>query len=169
MPYGPRMDEETGSERHILEAHLDQNRAIVVSKVSGLSWEQATRRLGPSATSAAGILKHLIDVERWWFRRNLDGEADVPFSWSDDEPDLEFQFGPEETLDSLIAEYARACDESRAVAARYELTDQIHPPGPGEPRSSLRWVYVHMIEEVARHNGHLDIYREVIDGQVGYE
>ena len=159
------MDEETGSERHILEAHLDQNRATVVRKVSGLTWEQATRRLGPSATSAAGVVKHLIDVERWWFRRNLDAQDDVPFAWSDTEADLEFAFGPEETVDSLIAEYGRACDESREVAARYELTDQIRAPRAGEPRSSLRWVYVHMIEEMARHNGHLDIYRELIDGQ----
>jgi uncharacterized damage-inducible protein DinB len=159
------MDEETGSERHILEAHLDQNRATVVRKACGLTWEQATRRLGPSATSVAGIVKHLIDVERWWFRRNLGAEDDVPFAWSDTEPDLEFSFGPDETLDSLIAEYVRACDESRAVAARYELTDRIRAPRDGEPRSSLRWVYVHMIEEVARHNGHLDIYRELIDGQ----
>ena len=111
------------------------------------------------------MLKHLIDVERWWFRRNLDAQDDVPFAWSDTEADLEFEFGPDESLDSLIAAYGRACDESREVAARYELTDQIRAPWPSAPRSSLRWVYVHMIEEVARHNGHLDIYRELIDGQ----
>lgn len=159
------MDEETGSERHILEEHLDQNRATVARKAAGLTWEQATLRLGPSATSVAGVLKHLIDVERWWFRRNLGAEDDVPFSWSDSEPDLEFAFTDDDTLDSLLAEYVRSCDESRAVAARYELSDQIRAPHAGEPRSSLRWVYVHMIEEVARHNGHLDIYRELIDGQ----
>ena len=163
------MDEETGSERHIVEEHLDANRATVVRKVSGLTWEQATRRLGPSATSAAGVLKHLIDVERWWFRRNLGAEDDVPFSWSDTEPDREFEFGPDDTLDSLIAEYGRACDESRAVAAQYQLTDQIRAPRDGEPRSSLRWVYVHMIEEVDRHNGHLDIYRELLDGTTDRE
>lgn len=159
------MDEENGSERHILEQHLDENRATVVRKARGLTWEQATRRLGPTATSVAGIVKHLTDVERWWFRRSLAAEDDVPFSWSDTEPDLEFEFGAQDTLDSLIAEYERACEESRAVAARYELTDRILAPHPGEPRSSLRWVYVHMIEETARHNGHLDIYRELIDGQ----
>lgn len=159
------MDEENGSERHILEGHLDENRATVVRKASGLTWEQATRRLGPTATSIAGIVKHLTDVERWWFRRSLAGEDDVPFSWSATEPDLEFELGAHDTLDSLIAEYERACDESRAVAARYELTDRILAPHPGQPRSSLRWVYVHMVEEVARHNGHLDIYRELIDGQ----
>ena len=141
----------------------------MVGKASGLTWEQATRRPGPTATSIAGIVKHLIDVERWWFRRNLDAEDDVPFSWSDTEPDLEFELGPEDTLDSLLAEYGRACDESRAVAARYELTDRIRASRDGEPRSSLRWVYVHTIEEVARHNGHLDIYRELIDGQTDHD
>jgi uncharacterized damage-inducible protein DinB len=158
------MDEETGSERHILEAHLDANRATVVRKVVGLSWEQATVRLGPTPTSAAGILKHLIDVERWWFRRNLAGEDGVPFTWTDDEPDLEFEMGPDDTVATLVAGYERACAESRDVAAGYELTDRLRRSGPGQPLSSLRWVYVHMIEEVARHNGHLDIYRELLDG-----
>jgi uncharacterized damage-inducible protein DinB len=161
------MDSETGSERHILEAHLDENRATVVRKCTGLSWEDATRRLGPTATSVAGVLKHLIDVERWWFRHHLAGETGVPFSWSDDEEDLEFEMSDTDTLEGLIAEYDLACGESRAVATAHGLDDQIGRPVHwlGGARPSLRWVYVHMIEETARHNGHLDIYRELIDGQ----
>ena len=161
------MNEETGSERHILEAHLDQNRATVVRKVTGLSWELATRRLGPSATSVAGILKHLIDVERWWFAHQLDGQAETTFTSSDDNPDGDFELGPDDSLEALIALYAAACAGSREICARHELTDQIRLTRPGEPRSSLRWVYVHMIEETARHNGHLDIYRELLDGTTG--
>jgi uncharacterized damage-inducible protein DinB len=162
------MDEQTGTERHILEAHLDANRATVVRKSSGLSWEQATRRLGPSATSVAGVLKHLINVERWWFRHNLDAEDGVPFDWSDDIPDLEFEFGPADSLDSLIVAYEVACAQSRDVAAGYELTDQMNRPESNGNRPSLRWILVHMIEETARHNGHLDIYRELIDGQTDH-
>ena len=159
------MDEQTGSERHILEAHLDGNRATVVRKCEGISWEEATRRLGTTSTSIAGILKHLIDVERWWFRYHLDGQDDVTFFWSDVVPDLEFEFDADDTLASLIAGYEAACADSREVAARYELTDQLLRPERDGNRPSLRWVYVHMIEELARHNGHLDIYRELIDGQ----
>jgi len=158
------MDEQTGSERHILEAHLDDNRDTVVRKVTGLTWEQATRRLGPTPTSAAGILKHLINVERWWFRHNMAAESGVPFTWSEDVPDLEFEFVPEDSIESLLDEYRVACQESRDVAARFQLTDQMLRPERNGNRPSLRWIYVHMIEELARHNGHLDIYRELIDG-----
>jgi len=159
------MDEQTGSERHILEAHLDQNRATAVRKATGLTWEQATVRLGPTPTSVAGILKHLVNVERWWFRHHLAGEEDVPFDWSADDLDLEFELQTDDTLESLIDAYEVACAESRAVAAQYDLTDQVRRPERNGNRPSLRWVYVHMIEELARHNGHLDIYRELIDGQ----
>jgi len=162
------LDEQIGTERETLEAHLEQNREIAISKVRGLSWDQATTRLGASATSAAGIIRHLTDVERWWFRRHLAGENDVPFRWSDTEEDLEFVFSHDDNLDAVIADYEAACAESREITARYELTDQaIRPDHTGE-RPSLRWIYVHMIEETARHNGHLDIYRELLDGEIGY-
>ncbi len=160
---------ETGSEREVLEDHLDDNRATVVRKVSGLSWDDATRRLGPTPTSVAGILKHLIDVERWWFRVHLAGEAGVRMSSTNDNPDGDFELGPDDSLDALIAEYAVACDESRTIAARHELTDRCVMPRANGGRPSLRWIYVHMIEELARHNGHLDIYRELIDGQTDRE
>jgi uncharacterized damage-inducible protein DinB len=159
------MDEQTGSERHILEGHLESNRATAVRKVSGLTWEQASRRLGPTPTSVAGILKHLINVERWWFRHNLAGEPDVAFDWSDDIPDLEFDLAAADSLETLIAAYGVACEESRVVATRFGLTDQMRRPEESGSRPSLRWIYVHMIEELARHNGHLDIYRELLDGQ----
>jgi uncharacterized damage-inducible protein DinB len=159
------MDQQAGSERHILEAHLDGNRATVVRKVTGLTWDQATTRLGPTRTSVAGILKHLVNVERWWFRHHLAGESDVPFDWSDEDPDLEFDLAPSDSVESLVADYELACEQSREIAARFDLTDQLTRPEADGNRPSLRWVYVHMIEEVARHNGHLDIYRELLDGQ----
>lgn len=163
------LDEEHGTEREMLEAHLDSNRAIVVSKVTGLSWDDATRRLGPSATSAAGVVRHLADVERWWFRRHLDGQDEVPFRWSESERDREFTFDASDSLDAIVTDYMVACAESREVAARYALEDQLTRPDEGNFRPSLRWVMCHMIEETARHNGHLDIYRELLDGRVGFE
>ena len=162
------LDEEKGTEREMLEAHLDGNREVVVLKVRGLSWELATRRLGPSATSAAGIVRHLTDVERFWFRHHLDGQDGVPFRWSDTEPDLEFEFDETDSLESVIADYLAACDESRQVAARYELDDQMLRPEASGNRPSLRWILVHMHDETARHNGHLDIYRELLDGATGF-
>ena len=162
------LDEERGTEREMLEAHLDANREIAVVKVTGLTWERATQRLGPSATSAAGIVRHLTDVERFWFRRHLDGQDDVPFRWSDTEPDLEFEFGDSDTLEAVIADYRAACEESRQVASRYQLEDQLTRPEDSGNRPSLRWVLCHMIDETARHNGHLDIYRELLDGRTGW-
>jgi hypothetical protein len=162
------LDEEHGTEREMLEAHLDGNREVVVLKVSGLSWKQATQRLGPSATSAAGIVRHLTDVERWWFRRHLDGQDNVPFRWSDTEADLEFEFDDTDSLEAVLADYQAACAESREVAARYELDNQMTRPEDSGNRPSLRWILVHMHDETARHNGHLDIYRELLDGTTGF-
>lgn len=73
--------------------------------------------------------------------------------------------GPDDTLDALLAASAVACDESRVIARGLALEDQAVRATRGGRRPSLRWVYVHMIEELARHNGHLDIYRELLDGQ----
>ena len=159
------LDIEHADERATLEAHLEANRETVLRKCSGLTWEQATRRLGPTPTSVAGILKHLVNVERWWFRHNLAGEDGVPFDWTDDDLDLEFEMEPDDSLDGLLTAYAAACDDSRAIAAGLALDDQAARSWHGRGRPSLRWVYVHMLEELARHNGHLDIYRELIDGQ----
>lgn len=162
------MDSETGTERELLEAHLDGNRAEVRRKATGLDEEQARRRLGVSATSVAGIVKHLTDVERWWFRHQLGGEEHVPFAWTDDDPDLEFEIGETETLADLLDEHDLACVESRQAAAPHGLDDQIARSvrWMDGQQPTLRWVYLHMIEETARHNGHLDIYRELLDGQI---
>lgn len=159
------LDIEHADERTTLEAHLEANRGTVLRKCRGLSWEDATRRLGPTPTSIAGILKHLINVERWWFRHTLGGDGDVPFDWTDEDPDLEFELEPDDSLEALLVAYGQACDESRAIAAGLALDDQAARTWRDQGRPSLRWVYVHMIEELARHSGHLDIYRELIDGQ----
>ena len=165
------MSVESASERELLESHLESNRADVRRKCAGLSWAQATERLGVSPTSAAGIVKHLTDVERWWFRHQLEGEEGVPFAWSDDVPNLEFEFADGENLEGLLVGYDQACEESRAAAARHRIDDQIvrSVRWLGDARPSLRWVYLHMIEETARHNGHLDIYRELLDGTTDAE
>jgi len=157
-------DIEKSGEREMLEAHLEDTRETVVAKCAGISESDARRKLGPSNTSVAGILKHLTNVERWWFRRQLAGEENVAFDWSDSQIDLEFIISDDETMETLLTSYSQACEQSRAIAAGMDLDDVAVRALDNGKRPSLRWVYLHMIDENARHNGHLDIYRELLDG-----
>jgi hypothetical protein len=158
----------TADERVILETFLDLYRDIVKRKVRGVSEEDAARRLVPSATTLAGIVKHLRWVELNWFQRVLAGRAEEempPPPWTDEDPDADFRLEPGETVEQVIADYDAECERSRAVAASHSLD------GLGSHRrmgpTSLRWIYVHMIEETARHAGHADILREQLDGATG--
>ena len=153
-------------ERPTLEAFLDVQRNAVTRKVRGVSEEDAGRRLVPSASTLGGIVKHLRWVELYWFQRILAQAPDTELpliSWEN--LDATFGLEPEDTVDGLIVQYDTQCDLSRQVAALYELADTA--PHPKLGKVSLRWIYVHMIEETARHAGHADILREQIDGTVG--
>jgi hypothetical protein len=155
-------------ERVILETFLDMYRDIVKAKVRGLSEEDAVRRLVPSATTLAGIVKHLRWVELNWFQRVLAGRPEEDFPpppWTDEDPDGDFWLEPGETVEQVIADYDAECERSRATAARHSLDDLGTHRRMGA--TSLRWIYVHMIEETARHAGHADILREQIDGTTG--
>ena len=155
-------------ERPTLEVFLDLYRNEVTRKVRGMSEEDARRRLVPSATTLGGIVKHLRRVELHWFQRTLAQTPDSelpPIPW--DDPDATFRVEPEDTLEGLIADYDRQCELSRRIAAQHELADTAPHPHPELGKVSLRWIYVHMIEETARHAGHADILREQIDGTVG--
>jgi uncharacterized damage-inducible protein DinB len=155
----------TGDEREVLEAFLDLYRDIVVRKVTGISAEAARRRLVPSSTTLAGLVKHLASVEREWFQSVLDrrSAAEVEVRVADDGWGVDSA----ETVDDLIADYERAFAHSRLVAARFALEDTAPMPRVG--RVSLRWIYIHMIEETARHAGHADILREQTDGATGFD
>ncbi len=152
----------TGAEREMFEAFLDAQRREVVRAVRGVSAADANRRLVPSLTTLAGILKHLSAVERSWFQRRLAQRdpADIDGRAFGDDPS--WTVGPDESVDDLIAEYDWACAQSREVAAGCQLDDAVPHERLGEV--SLRWIYAHMIEETARHAGHADILREQIDG-----
>jgi uncharacterized damage-inducible protein DinB len=157
----------TGTEREVLEAFLDFYRGVIVRKVAGLSEDEARRRLVPSMTTLAGLLKHLTGVERGWFQRRLaqrSVEQVGPNSRGDDQS---WVLSEDDTVASLAAEYEAACAESRRVAAQFALDDAV--PHPRLDRVSLRWIYVHMIEETARHAGHADILREQTDGATGVD
>ena len=149
-----------GGEREVLEAFLDFQRAAVRRKTAGLSEQQARRRLVPSATTIAGLLKHLAVVEHNWFERIL---ARQPSQLPD--PDATFALGEDETVGDVLATYDAACARSREIAANFALDHKVPQQDLGQV--SLRWIYAHMIEETARHAGHADILRELTDGSTG--
>jgi uncharacterized damage-inducible protein DinB len=153
-------------ERTMLDGWLDLHRATVARKCAGLSDEDAVRSLVPSATTVFGIVKHLLWVERGWFQRRLGGREFVDPPFSDADPDGEFRPAPGETLGGVLAEYAEECARSRAVSSAMALDDIGAIQRDGDD-VTVRWVLTHMIEETARHNGHLDILREQLDGVTG--
>jgi uncharacterized damage-inducible protein DinB len=162
----PEDDARSEGERATLEGFLDYYRVVVVRKLAGLSVEDATRRLVNSDSTLLGIVKHLGYVERNWFQMRLDGQ-DLPVPWTDDDPDADFRIEPDESIESVAAWYQEQCALSRRLSASVPSLDQLANKGGRQAPASLRWILVHMIEETARHAGHMDILREQIDGATG--
>ena len=161
----PKYPLSVGTERDLLEQHLEFCRQTVIYKVTGISKENGVKRLGPTATSVLGVLRHLTEVEYWWFQDRLAGVEYTDARSSEHNPDGEFDIQETDTVDSLLAGYLSACENSRKFAAVRELDDLAAHARPRDNlQPSLRWIYLHMIDETARHAGHLDIYRELIDG-----
>ena len=154
----------TSSEREMLESFLDFHRGIVVRKVADLSNLAATQQLVPSQTTLAGLLRHLAVTERQWFQQVLSGHP-APAGEEAEDPDTSWVVSEADTVPGLIASYQQECERSRVAATSRDLDDTVPHPVLGEV--SLRWIYVHMIEETARHAGHADILRELTDGTTG--
>jgi uncharacterized damage-inducible protein DinB len=155
-------------EREMLEAWLDFHRTTLLLKAEGV--DEAGRKARPVRTSMLslhGLVRHMADVERSWFQRVLTREPGVPdlFYVADvEDSDLAPLDGAvwEDDLAAWLAE----CDQSRLTAGGRGLDDE-GLTRSGKP-CTLRWIYVHMIEEYARHNGHADLIRELVDGEVGW-
>jgi uncharacterized damage-inducible protein DinB len=153
-----------GEERAMLNGFLDWYRAVVVNKVTGLSRADATQVMTPSGMSPLGIVAHLIEVETGWF--------DEIFAGSPPREDLidygDFKIRAVDTIDSIVAGYQEACSLARKHVDAADSLDQLSA-GATERRGrvSLRWILIHMLEETARHAGHLDLMREQIDGATG--
>jgi uncharacterized damage-inducible protein DinB len=160
-----RRDHAAGGERETLESFLDDYRDILVRKVAGLSDADARRRLVVSRTTVGGLVKHLRWAEYGWFAQLLQERVDD--NRRPHERSWEFEFLAGESLATLVAEYQQQCEESRRIAARYHLDHQVPHRRLGSV--SLRWIYVHMIEETARHTGEVDILREQLDGATGFD
>lgn len=158
-------------ERDVLVGFLDAMRDAVARKMDGVS-DAHMRDVGvPSGTSLGGIVKHLADVERWWFQASFAGRA-LEFIGTDADPDADWRVQADDTLGALLERYRAACDESNRIVAAAASLDE---PAAAEwddaawgPVPTLRWILVHMIEETARHAGHADILRERLDGRTGW-
>lgn len=156
----------TLGEREMLEGWLEFHRVTLVLKCEGL--DDADRKSRPVPTSKLslhGLVRHMAEVERGWFRRVFHSEPDTPYIWADPEiDDSELEPLDDADWDADLAAWYTECDASRAATAGRGLDETgEHRDGP----CSLRWIYTHMIEEYARHNGHADLIREMIDGAVG--
>jgi Protein of unknown function (DUF664) len=153
-----------GDELATQTALLDFLRDTVVMKVAGLTDEQAfSRPVSPSALSPAGIVKHLTGVERFWFSIDFAG-ADLEWPWTEENSHGNFLLDPRDTLAAIVADYRVECARSRDVVATAGLDDTARG---ADLSFNLRYALAHLIEETARHLGHLDLLRESIDGVVG--
>ncbi len=144
-------------------------RAIIHWKCEGLSEADAHRSVLPTSPymTIAGIVSHMRWVEHSWFEVLLLGRPAVgpQFDEGPEDADMMVEGVP---LERLLGEYERQCEVSNEITAAHALEDVGRHPGYKADQTSLRWILLHMIEETARHAGHMDIVRELLDGGKGY-
>ncbi len=153
----------TGPERPMLQVFLDWQRATLLHKCAGLTGAQlAERAIPPSGLSLLGLVRHMTKVERSWFRQRFAGELiDSPFG-EDNQADFE-RVDPARAA----ADYARLTEEFKLADAAVANASLDETFTHNNEVMSLRLIYLHMIEEYARHLGHADLLRERIDGATG--
>ncbi|WP_055481801.1 DinB family protein [Sphaerimonospora mesophila] len=158
----------TWDERATLATFLDYVRATVHAKCEGAAEEHARSAPLPTSplTTMSGLVSHLHWVEYFWFQVVFLGEEDRG-PWTEDDPDRELRIGVERPLAELLAEYEAQCARYRELVASHDLDDTAKRAFPQGRNVTLRWIIMHLIEETARHNGHLDILREMADGVTG--
>jgi len=155
-----------GDERTILQGFLDYGRKSLLVKCAGLSGAQLTQRaVPPSTLSLLGLIRHVTDVERTWFRRRFGGETVDSVYSRPDRPDAAFDDLEPERAEEDIARLVREWRLADSAVANLPLDHQFVSDRWGP--MSLRWVYGHMTSEYNRHNGHADLLRERIDGRTG--
>ena len=161
MPFVPM--ERQADELASLQFFLDHQRLALLAKLDGLTLEQATETPTPSSLSVWGIVKHCAHVERRWVQAAiLDREVPGVYPNPPGARDREFRVGDGETIDSLRAFYADVvADNQRVLDEQRELNRQVLGGA-----LDVRWILLHLIEELARHCGQADIIREAVDGAV---
>lgn len=155
-------------ERRALEQWLDYHRLTLQHKCAGLTGEELKRRaVPPSALSLLGLVRHMTEVERWWFRIHAAGE-DLSFPYDPDQSGADFDDTADADAAANLEDYRREIEAARAAVSQMELDDVVPSKGDHPDRTrDVRWLYLHMIEEYARHNGHADLLREAVDGATG--
>ncbi len=151
-------------ERSALVERLDQYRAIAAAALVDLPWQQASAHLLPATDmTIAGIVRHLAWAEDRWFQGRLLG-LEMPAPWDRpgaDDPDHSMRLAPGDTVDGILELHSSACERSRAAVAQCDsLNHRAAVPSFGMGPVNLRWILVHMIDETARHAGHLDLLRD---------
>ncbi|MEU8678148.1 DinB family protein [Streptomyces sp. NPDC048560] len=156
------------AERPMLEGWLEFHRDTLASKCAGLTDAQLREAsVPPSEFTLMGLVRHMAEVERGWFREVLAGEDVPPIYGTDEDPDGEFHLSETDTWEEARTTWLAEVEQARTNAAKYGLDDlSVGLSKSGKP-FNLRWIYTHMIEEYARHNGHADLVRERIDGATG--
>jgi hypothetical protein len=163
-----RVDPPTAAgERELLQGFLDFHRGTLLWKVSGLTGEQlVARSVEPSSLSLIGLVRHLSEVEKYWFHRALAQVPAEPKFWTAEYPDGDFDLADPAQAEQDLEDFRQIVKTSDELAARYTLDDTFVRPRY-EDDYSVRYLYLHMIEEYARHNGHADLLRERLDGLTG--
>jgi uncharacterized damage-inducible protein DinB len=156
-------------ERVALEGWVDYHRATLLHKCAGLTAEQLKQRaVPPSSLSLLGLVRHMTEVERWWFRRHAAAEDIGARYCTEENEDGDFDDVDTADAEADLAAFREEVATAKAAAAGLEL-DLVVPSRGHHPERTrdVRWIYLHMIEEYARHNGHADLLRERIDGATG--
>lgn len=168
-PAVERVDaDRVADENRALVQWLDYQRSTLLMKCSGLTAQQLkVRAVPPSTLSLLGLVRHMTEVERWWLRMHVNSE-EVDFPYDPDQVGADFDDVADADAPGNVAAYWREVEAARAAVADKDLDLVVRSRGDHPERTrDVRWIYIHMIEEYARHNGHADLLREAIDGATG--
>ncbi|GAA1486506.1 DinB family protein [Brachybacterium fresconis] len=154
-----------GDERTTLLGVLQRQRDLVAWKLGGTTDQVLNSAATPSGMSLHGLVRHLTNVERSWLRGVFAGQRDLCYDWTEEDPEAEWRVAADTTMTDLLAGYAeesRRCDAVVTAAPSLDVTSASRDV-------SMRWILLHLVEETARHLGHLDLLRERADGSTGEE
>lgn len=154
-----------GDERTTLLGVLQRQRDLVAWKLKDAPERVIRAAATPSGMGLHGLVRHLTNVERSWVRDVFAGQDDLRYDWTEDDPEAEWRVPADVTMTQLLAEYAeesRRCDTVVATTPSLNVTSASRD-------MSLRWILLHLVEETARHLGHIDLLREQGDGSTGEE
>ena len=154
----------TGGEKESLQAALERHRDAITWKLDGLDEQQLRTSLLPSGLTPIGLMKHLGAVEYGWFCMSF-GRAHEPLPFDEHDENADLTVAIDEPVTDVLAFYERARAAASAAVDEIDL-DQTGTAWFGD-EVSMRWVMIHMLEELARHAGHMDVMRELIDGATG--